>query len=45
VIQLDDSRPAQPPSFEALKPRLLQQAQAQLITKLLDSLRAQAKID
>ena len=44
VIQLEDSRPLTLPSFEELKPRLLQQAQAQQIGKMVEELRAKAKI-
>lgn len=45
VILLDDSRPLNVPSFDDIKPRLLQQAQGQQITKMVDALRAKAKID
>ena len=44
VILLDDSRPLSAPSFEEVKPRLQQQAQQQQIGKLVDSLRAKAKV-
>ncbi len=44
VIQLEDSRPLAVPAFEELKPRLLQQAQAQQIGKMVEDLRAKAKI-
>ena len=44
VILLEDSRPLNPPQFEELKPRLLQQAQTQQITKMVEDLRAQAKV-
>ncbi|MDR0440937.1 MAG: peptidylprolyl isomerase [Candidatus Accumulibacter sp.] len=45
VILLEDTRPATFPSFEEIKPRLLQQAQAQQVAKMVDDLRAKAKIE
>ncbi|GHU33021.1 peptidylprolyl isomerase [Betaproteobacteria bacterium] len=45
VIQLEDTRPATFPAFEEIKPRLLQQAQTQEITKMVDDLRAKAKVE
>ena len=45
IIKLEDTRPTTFPSFDELKPRLLQQAQTQEITKMVDELRAKAKID
>ena len=45
VIMLDDSRPLTVPSFAELKPRLMQQAQAQQVNKMVDGMRAKAKID
>ena len=44
VILLEDARPLQPPPFEALKPQLAQRANQQIIEKLVESLRAKAKI-
>ncbi|WP_153111391.1 peptidylprolyl isomerase [Propionivibrio limicola] len=44
VIQLDDTRPLNAPAFDEVKPRLLQQAQAQMITKMVEGLRAKAKV-
>ena len=44
VIMLEDTRPLNAPTFEEIKPRLLQQAQSQQITKMVDDLRAKAKI-
>ena len=44
VIMLEDSRPLSVPPFEEIKPRLLQQAQSQQISKMVDGLRAKAKI-
>ena len=44
VIKLDDSRPLAVPSFDEIKPRLLQQAQSQQIGKMVEELRAKAKI-
>jgi peptidyl-prolyl cis-trans isomerase C len=45
VIMLDDTRPTSFPPFDEVKPRLLQQAQTQQITKMVDSLRAKAKVE
>ena len=45
VIMLEDSRPLTVPSFAEIKPRLMQQAQAQQINKMVEGLRAKAKID
>ena len=44
VIMLDDSRPLNVPSFDELKPRLQQQAQNEQVNKMVDALRAKAKI-
>ncbi|MDR2508006.1 MAG: peptidyl-prolyl cis-trans isomerase [Candidatus Accumulibacter sp.] len=44
VIQLDDTRPMVLPPFEEVKPRLLQQLQAQKINKRIEELREKAKI-
>lgn len=44
VIKLDDSRPLAVPSFDEIKPRLLQQAQSQQIGKMVEELRAKAKV-
>ncbi|MDR1936793.1 MAG: peptidylprolyl isomerase [Candidatus Accumulibacter sp.] len=45
VILLEDTRPTTFPSFDEIKPRLLQQAQQQQITRMVEDLRAQAKIE
>ena len=45
VILLEDIRPMTFPSFEEIKPRLLQQAQQQQISQMVDGLRAKAKIE
>jgi peptidyl-prolyl cis-trans isomerase C len=45
VIMLDETRPLSVPAFEEVKPRLLQQAQSQQINKMVDGLRAKAKIE
>jgi peptidyl-prolyl cis-trans isomerase C len=45
VILLEDTRPMTFPSFEEIKPRLLQQAQQQQITQMVDGLRAKAKVE
>lgn len=44
VIMLEDSRPLTAPAFDEIKPRLLQQAQSQQITKMVEALRAKAKV-
>lgn len=44
VIQLDDTRPLNHPSFDEVKPRLQQQAQAQMVGKMIEDLRAKANI-
>ena len=44
VILLEDSRPQTIPSFDELKPRLQQQAQAEQISKMVEDLRAKAKL-
>ena len=45
VIMLDDTRPLTVPAFEEIKPRLLQQAQGQQISRMVDALRAKAKVE
>ena len=45
VIMLEDSRPLTVPSFDELKPRLLQQAQSQQIAKMIEGLRSKAKVE
>lgn len=45
VIMLEDTRATSFPSFDEVKPRLLQQAQTQQITKMVDALRAKAKVE
>ena len=45
VILLEDTRPMTPPSFDEVKPRLMQQAQGQQINKMVEGLRAKAKIE
>lgn len=45
VILLEDTRPLNVPAFEEIKPRLLQQAQSQQINKMVDGLRAKAKVE
>ena len=44
VILLDDTRPLTPPPFEEIKPRLLQQAQSQQISKMVEDMRTKAKV-
>jgi peptidyl-prolyl cis-trans isomerase C len=44
VIQLDDVRNAEPPAFDQVKQGIQQRLQQQQIDKLLDELRAKAKI-
>lgn len=45
IIALDDSRPIQPPAFDDVKKNLAQQIQQQNLKKLLDDLKAKAKIE
>ena len=45
VIKLEDTREAQFPSFEEVKPQLVQRLQQQRIVALRDELRAKAKTD
>lgn len=45
VILLEDSRPLTPPPFEAIKAQLSQRAQQQQVEKMVDDLRAKAKIE
>ena len=45
VIQLDDSRPANPPPFDQVKPQLQQRASQQQIETLVKELRGKAKVD
>ena len=45
IIMLEDTRPTTFPSFDEVKPRLQQQAQTQQITKMVDGLRAKAKVE
>lgn len=44
VIQLEDSRAKEPPPFEQVKPQLAQRANQKLVEKLVESLRAKAKV-
>ena len=44
VIQLDDTRPLEAPAFETLKPQLAQRANQQLVEKMIEGLRAKAKV-
>lgn len=45
VIILDDSRPNPIPTLEQVKPRLTQQVQQQNLKKMLDDMKAKAKIE
>lgn len=45
VIQLDDSRPANPPPFDQVKPQLQQRASQMQVEKLVRELREKAKVD
>lgn len=45
VIQLDDSRPLNPPPFEQAKPQLMQRAQQMQVEELIQDLRAKAKVN
>jgi peptidyl-prolyl cis-trans isomerase C len=42
---LEDTRPLNVPTFDELKPRLLQQAQSEQINKMVENLRAKAKVE
>jgi peptidyl-prolyl cis-trans isomerase C len=44
VIKLEDTRPVEPPPFEAVKPQLAQRANQQLVEKMIEGLRAKAKV-
>lgn len=44
VIQMDDTRPLEAPAFEAIKPQLAQRANQQLVEKMIEGLRAKAKV-
>jgi peptidyl-prolyl cis-trans isomerase C len=45
VIQVDDSRPLTPPSFEQVKPQLQQRAGQMQVENLIKDLRAKAKVN
>ncbi len=45
IIMLEDTRATSFPPFDEVKPRLLQQAQTQQITNMVDGLRAKAKVE
>ena len=45
VIQLDDSRPLNPPAFDQVKPQLQQRANQQQVENLIKELRAKAKVN
>ncbi|MBS1161930.1 MAG: PpiC-type peptidyl-prolyl cis-trans isomerase [Proteobacteria bacterium] len=45
VIQLDDSRPLTPPTYEQLKPQLQQRAGNQQVEALVNELRSKAKVN
>ncbi|MFK7965017.1 MAG: peptidylprolyl isomerase [Burkholderiaceae bacterium] len=45
VIQLDDTRAAQPPSLESVKPQIQQQLERQRVVELQNALREAAKIE
>ncbi|GGC96232.1 peptidylprolyl isomerase [Undibacterium terreum] len=45
VIMLEDSRPEPVPSLEEVKPKIAQQLQQQNLKKLLDDMKAKAKIE
>lgn len=45
VIQLDDTRPLNPPPFEQVKPQLLQRANQQQVEQLIKDLRAAVKVE
>lgn len=45
VIQLDDSRPLTPPTYEQIKPQLQQRAGNQQVEALVNDLRSKAKVN
>ncbi|MCL2635113.1 MAG: peptidylprolyl isomerase [Betaproteobacteria bacterium] len=45
VIEMEDSRPANPPPFEQVKPQLQQRASQQQVEQLVKDLRAKAKVN
>ncbi len=45
VILLEDSRPLTPPAFDTIKPQLAQRAQQEQIEKMVNDLRAKAKVE
>lgn len=45
VIQLDDARSTEPPPLEQIKPQLMQHLQQQQIAKLIEQIRAKAKVE
>ena len=45
VIQLEDSRPLTPPTYEQVKPQLQQRAQQQQVEQLVKKLRENAKVN
>ena len=45
IIRLDDTREAQLPKFEDVKPQIMQQLQQQKMTKFQETLRGKAKIE
>lgn len=44
VILLEDTRPLEAPAFDAIKPQLAQRANQQLVEKMINELRAKAKV-
>ena len=45
IIKLEDTRAAKVPSFDEVKDKIRQTQQQALITKMLEDLRAKAKVD
>ena len=45
VIQVDDSRPLTPPTFDQVKPQLLQRLQQEQLQKFVGELRSKAKVE
>ncbi len=45
VIQVDDSRPLTPPTFDQVKPQLVQRLQQEQMQKFVGDLRSKAKVD
>jgi len=45
IIQLEDTRPLNPPPFDQVKGQLQQRAQQQIVENMVKDLRAKAKVE